>query len=153
MPVIFNTTSSSFLDLLFLLIFWEDFLLNIILQSFLCGSDLGLQSLSDTWALATDLIVTGPLQPLSRLYLGDLDLQDEEVWVVHIELDWPEEIMHSVNLTMLIAVVLPPYDHLPCDGHLVVVLVLEGWPERLVVLGSLPRTWLSHIYIKRVNST
>ena len=62
-------------------------------------------------------------------YLGDPPLHDEEVRVVDVELDRPEEVLDSVVLHVAPVdqvLVLPADDDLPGDGDLVIVLVAQG---------------------------
>ena len=51
------------------------------------------------------------------------------MWVVNIELDGPEEVLHPVVLDIAPVdevLVLPPNDDLPGDGNLVEVLISQG---------------------------
>ena len=62
-------------------------------------------------------------------YLGDPPLHDEEVRVVDVELDGPEEVLNSVVLNVAPVdqvFVLPADDDLPGYGDLIIVLVAQG---------------------------
>ena len=62
-------------------------------------------------------------------YLGDPPLHDEEVRVVHVELDGPEEVLDSVVLHVAPVdqvLVLPSDDDLPGYSYLVIVLISQG---------------------------
>ena len=62
-------------------------------------------------------------------YLGDSPLHDEEVRVVHVELDGPEEVLDAVVLDVAPVdqvFVFPSNDDLSCYGNLVIVLVTQG---------------------------
>ena len=62
-------------------------------------------------------------------YLGDSPLHDEEVRVVHVELDGPEEVLDAVVLNVAPVdqvFVFPSDDDLSCYGNLVIVLVTQG---------------------------
>ena len=62
-------------------------------------------------------------------YLGDSPLHDEEVRVVHVELDGPEEVLDAVVLDVAPVdqvFVFPSDDDLSCYGNFVIVLVTQG---------------------------
>ena len=65
----------------------------------------------------------------AKCYLSNSSLHNQEMRVVYIELDGPEEVLHPVVLDIAPVdevLVLPPNDDLPGDGDLVEVLITQG---------------------------
>ena len=65
----------------------------------------------------------------TKHYLCNSSLHNQEMRVVDIELDGPEEVLHPVVLDIAPVdevLVLPPNDDLPGDGDLVEVLITQG---------------------------
>ena len=79
--------------------------------------------------------VEGNVRSWGVSYLGDPSLHDQEVRVVHIQLDRSEEVLDSVVLDVASideVLVLPSDDDLSGDGDLIVVLVTQGRPRAVL---------------------
>ena len=74
-------------------------------------------------------------------YLGDPSLHDQEVRVVHIQLNRSEEVLDTVVLDIAAideVLVLAADDDLPGDGDLVIVLISERRPGGILRYFSVP---------------